>query len=176
MYLILKRITIPPSLLFCLLVNPTNLTPFQLYCFPFPFFLADKPASHNLERSALARKRFTLQGLSNRRTPPKGNVTLWHLVLPVRPCSPSNIHLSAFTLLVSVLFIHKSFPILSHFFLCTHLIWLHKSAEVQCSDFIRTRTFRLAVYYQILCQTYALILDSKILFIYDHIRCLRMLI
>lgn len=32
---------------------------------------ADKPASHNLERSALARKRFTLQGLSNRRTPPK---------------------------------------------------------------------------------------------------------
>ncbi|XP_044144497.1 probable guanine nucleotide exchange factor MCF2L2 [Bufo gargarizans] len=32
---------------------------------------ADNPASHNLERSALARKRFTLQGLSNRRTPPK---------------------------------------------------------------------------------------------------------
>ncbi|KAM8954399.1 putative guanine nucleotide exchange factor MCF2L2 isoform 3-T3 [Pelodytes ibericus] len=31
---------------------------------------ADIPASHNLERSALARKRFTLQGLSNRRTPP----------------------------------------------------------------------------------------------------------
>ncbi|XP_053315197.1 probable guanine nucleotide exchange factor MCF2L2 [Spea bombifrons] len=32
---------------------------------------ADTPASHNLERSALARKRFTLQGLSNRRTPLK---------------------------------------------------------------------------------------------------------
>ncbi|XP_063772414.1 probable guanine nucleotide exchange factor MCF2L2 isoform X2 [Pseudophryne corroboree] len=32
---------------------------------------ADIPASHNLERSALARKRFTLQGLSNRRVPPK---------------------------------------------------------------------------------------------------------
>ncbi|KAM4770703.1 putative guanine nucleotide exchange factor MCF2L2 [Rhinophrynus dorsalis] len=32
---------------------------------------ADIPASHNLERSALARKRFTLQGLSNRRTPAK---------------------------------------------------------------------------------------------------------
>ncbi|XP_063298795.1 probable guanine nucleotide exchange factor MCF2L2 [Pelobates fuscus] len=32
---------------------------------------ADIPASHNLERSALARKRFTLQGLSNRRTSPK---------------------------------------------------------------------------------------------------------
>ncbi|XP_075058300.1 putative guanine nucleotide exchange factor MCF2L2 isoform X2 [Mixophyes fleayi] len=32
---------------------------------------ADIPASHKLERSALARKRFTLQGLSNRRVPPK---------------------------------------------------------------------------------------------------------
>ncbi|KAE8603708.1 hypothetical protein XENTR_v10014437 [Xenopus tropicalis] len=32
---------------------------------------ADNPASHNLERSALARKRFTLQGLSNRRAPHK---------------------------------------------------------------------------------------------------------
>ncbi|XP_075426794.1 putative guanine nucleotide exchange factor MCF2L2 isoform X3 [Ascaphus truei] len=32
---------------------------------------ADIPASHNLERSALARKRFTLQGLSNRRGSPK---------------------------------------------------------------------------------------------------------
>ncbi|XP_072264266.1 probable guanine nucleotide exchange factor MCF2L2 [Pyxicephalus adspersus] len=32
---------------------------------------ADNPASHNLERSALAKKRFTLQGLSNRRAPPK---------------------------------------------------------------------------------------------------------
>ncbi|XP_078245911.1 putative guanine nucleotide exchange factor MCF2L2 isoform X4 [Pogona vitticeps] len=32
---------------------------------------ADSSASLNLERSALARKRFTLQGLSNRRAPPK---------------------------------------------------------------------------------------------------------
>ncbi|XP_033004084.1 uncharacterized protein LOC117046392 [Lacerta agilis] len=35
------------------------------------FLLADYSASLNLERSALARKRFTLQGLSNRRAPPK---------------------------------------------------------------------------------------------------------
>ncbi|MEE6501310.1 hypothetical protein FKM82_004121 [Ascaphus truei] len=36
---------------------------------------ADIPASHNLERSALARKRFTLQGLSNRRGSPKGKMS-----------------------------------------------------------------------------------------------------
>ncbi|KAM4693475.1 putative guanine nucleotide exchange factor MCF2L2 [Discoglossus pictus] len=35
---------------------------------------ADMPASHNLERSALARKRFTLQGLSNRRATMKETV------------------------------------------------------------------------------------------------------
>lgn len=41
-------------------------------CLPSLFLLAESATSLNLERSALARKRFTLQGLSNRRAPPKG--------------------------------------------------------------------------------------------------------
>ncbi|XP_010212240.1 PREDICTED: guanine nucleotide exchange factor DBS-like, partial [Tinamus guttatus] len=44
----------------------------------------DASTSLNLERTALARKRFTLQGLSNRRAPPKGKLHTGPLVPAVK--------------------------------------------------------------------------------------------